>query len=152
MDNTAKIAEIKDILGDFLRNENFVLVDIIYRYENGNLFLRILADKPQGGITLDECAQLNRIISQILDEKNILMEKYILEVSSPGLDRHLKSEQDFSRVLNKKVKIFLAEAVSGKIEWDGLVKEVNSSSLYLDTGKEVLDIALGNINKGKLLI
>lgn len=85
-----------------MKNQNLDLVDIIYRYEGRGLVLRVLVDKPEGGITLDECAGLNNEISRILDEKDMLQQRYILEVSSPGLDRPLNSKNDFLRCINKE--------------------------------------------------
>ncbi|MCX5700732.1 MAG: ribosome maturation factor RimP [Candidatus Omnitrophica bacterium] len=152
MDKDILIKELQSLLSDFLKDQNMDLVDIIYRYEGRDLFLRVLADKTQGGINLDECAQLNRAISVILDERNILQERYVLEVSSPGLDRVLKTEKDFMRTLNKDVKVFLSEQTSGKLEWDGVVKNVDSNFVHLDIGQKVLEIPLNKINKAKRII
>ena len=152
MDKEVLFKELKDCISDFLKTQNLDLVELIYRYEGRDLFLRILVDKPQGGINLGECAHLNRAISDTLDEKNILQEKYTLEISSPGLDRVLKTEEDFKRCLNKNVKLFLSEPSSGKLEWDGVVKNVDSNLVCLDIGQKVLEVPLNKINKEKRII
>ena len=107
MDKEALIGELKTLLKEYLLPLNFILVDILSRYERGSLYLTVLADRPQGGITLDECAALNRDIGDLIEEKSIIMGSYILEVSSPGLDRPLKTSDDFSRFTRQKVKFFL---------------------------------------------
>lgn len=159
-------SELSLLLKDYLGSLNFVFVDIICRYEEGNLVLRILADrsedhglasfgqshKPEGGINLDECARLNRDIGMLLDEKDIIRERYILEVSSPGLDRPLKTGEDFSRLLNKKAKFFLSEAVNGKLEWDGLINKVSQESVFIITKEGTIEAPLLKINKAKLII
>ncbi|MDO8661970.1 MAG: ribosome maturation factor RimP [Candidatus Omnitrophota bacterium] len=152
MDREAIIGEFQVFLKDFLKARNLELIEVIHRYEGRDLFLRILVDKPEGGISLGECALLNRELGDILDEKNILEQRYILEVSSPGLDRPLKTEADFIRFLNKKAKFFLSEVINGKLEWDGVINKVNEGKVYVNTGEVILEIPLGKINKAKLII
>lgn len=146
------IAEFRLFLEAFLKERNLELVDIIHRYEGSDLVLRILADRPEGGISVGECAQLNRAIGEALEERNILEQGYILEVSSPGLDRPLKAENDFKRCLNRKVRFFLSEHINGKLEWDGQVQKVSEGKVYAQTGKGILEIPLDKINKAKQII
>ncbi|MCX5703859.1 MAG: hypothetical protein NT066_05155 [Candidatus Omnitrophica bacterium] len=77
MERYAFIEELKVIIQDYLKNKNLDLVDLICRYEGRDLVLRVLADKPQGGITLGKCTCLNIEISRILDEKDIPEAGYI---------------------------------------------------------------------------
>ena len=166
MDNRVLTNDLSLLLRDYLESLNFVFVDIICRYEGSDLVVRILVDRPQGhglaspgqshrpegGINLDECARLNRDIGGLLDEKNIIKERYILEVSSPGLDRPLKTRDDFSRLLNKKAKFFLNEVINGKLEWDGLINRVSQESVFVATGEGMVEMPLIKINKAKLII
>ncbi|MCX5694055.1 MAG: hypothetical protein NT014_02795 [Candidatus Omnitrophica bacterium] len=108
--------------------------------------------KAQGAITLQECAIACRQIKDLLEEKNIIDTDYVLEVSSPGLDRLLKSQKDFLRVLNKEVVFFLKELVSGKCQWQGLICKVSDNSVFVQTPGEILEISLTKINKAKLVI
>jgi ribosome maturation factor RimP len=152
MDRTALIGELKDRIQGILNRGNFELVDLICRYENRDLFLRILVDKSEGGISLAECAHLNKEISVMLDELDILQRKYILEVSSPGLDRPLKKKNDFLRCVHKRVKFFFNEAVHGKWEWEAAIDRVGEESVYLDTGSEIFAVPLAKIVKAKQII
>ena len=149
MDRHEKEAQLKAFIDDYLRSQGIELVDLIYRYEGRDLVLRILADRPQGGITLDDCAYLNSEIGRIMDEKNILEEYCILEVASPGLDRPLKTKSDFLRNLNKKVKLFLSEKINSKMELDGDITGVTDTSVYIDIKGEKKEIPLSKIIKGK---
>ncbi len=144
--------ELRLLLKDYLGSLNFVFVDIICRYEGSDLVVRVLADRPEGGINLDECAGLNRDIGRLFDEKDIIRERYILEVSSPGLDRSLKTKDDFSRLLNKKAKFFLNEAINGKLEWDGLINKVGQESVFIITESGILEVPFLRINRAKLII
>jgi len=146
------IGELNSLLKDYLISLNFILVDIICRYEGNGLVLRVLADKPNGGINLDECAMLNREIGVLLDEKDIIKEKYILEVASPGLDRPLRTRDDFLRLLNKPAKFFLNEVINGKLEWDGSIDRVDQNSVFIMAREGIIELPIIKINKAKLII
>jgi len=152
MDKEAVIDKLREIVGSYLESQNLELIDLTLRYEGSNLFLKVIADTPEGGINLETCAKANNAISAILDEQDILKDRYVLEISSPGLDRPLFTRSDFSRCKNRMVKFFLKEAVDGRIEWDGMVKEVRDEAVLIDVKGSVLEIPLSKINKGKQII
>ncbi len=152
MDRQALIGELTGIIGEYLKVQGLELVDIVYRYEGRDLFLRILLDRPEGGITLDECSRINIEVGSLLDAKDIIPGRYILEVSSPGTDRPLKTKSDFLRCVNRKVRFFLAQPVNGKIEWEGSVTKVDNDSVDIATNLGTLEIPLSKINKAKQII
>jgi len=149
MDREALINDFKIFLEEFLKERDLDFVDLIHRYEGRDLYLRILVDKSSGGITMDECAALNRELGNILDEKNLLESRYILEVSSPGLDRLLKTENDFRRSINKRVRFFLNDYINVKLEWVGVVSGVEGQAVSIDTGNGKIVVPLVKINKAK---
>lgn len=152
MDRQTLINELTNIIGDYLKAQGLELVNLIYRYEGKDLFLRILVDRPEGGISLDECARLNNEISRVLDEKDILRERYILEVSSPGIDRPLAVKSDFSRCINRNVKFFLTEPIGGRRELEGLIYKVEEASVHIDAQGRRFEIPLSKIAKAKQII
>jgi len=152
MDRQEIIAQLQNIIGDYLKIQGLDLVDLIYRHEGRDLILRILVDRPEGGITLGECAGLNIQISNLLDEKEILQTRCILEVSSPGLDRALKTKNDFLRCVSKKARFFLNESINGKIELEGLISKVENDSVYIESRNEIIEIPLRKLNKAKQVI
>jgi ribosome maturation factor RimP len=87
------------------------LVEIEYKCEGRQMMLRIFIDK-EGGVTLDDCAAVSKELSTLLDVEDIIPGKFSLEVSSPGLNRPLKSRADYDRYVGKliKVKTFAATA------------------------------------------
>jgi ribosome maturation factor RimP len=97
----------------------------------GKVMMEILADKPTGGITLDECAALNRQIIGAIDGQNLIDEDYLLELSSPGLDWPLKTAKDFRRALNRQVRVVLSQPVGEKWEYTGIVQEVMDNDFVL---------------------
>ncbi len=152
MDKRENIDELERLIGDYLKNQGFDLVDLIYRYEGRGLFLKILADRQQGGINLDDCAFLNSNVGRILEEKGILGEGCVLEVSSPGLDRPLKTKNDFSRCVNKRVRVFLHECVNDKQEWVGQILRVEDNTVCIRVLEEELQIPLSKIINAKQVI
>ena len=152
MDREAVISGLKNIIGDYLQARNIDLVDFIYRYEGKDLVLRILADNPEGGISLGECACLNRDISRLLDEQDIIQERYTLEVSSPGLDRPLKTKSDFLRCSNKKVKFFFSEPVNGKFELEGIINKAGDDTVFIDIANQTVEAPLAKIIKAKQVL
>lgn len=152
MDRQAFIAELKEVIQGYLKNKNLDLVDLIYRYEGRDLVLRILVDRLEGGISLNECACLNKEISIILDEKDILQKRYILEVSSPGLDRPLRTGKDFLRCINRKVRVFLNEPLNNKLEQEGAIIKASDDLVCLDIGGDIVEIPLTKINKAKQIV
>jgi ribosome maturation factor RimP len=152
MDKIALIEEIRKLIQEVLGAGNFEFIDLIYRYEGRDLFLRVLADRPEGGITLEECARLNKEIGFVIEEKNILQQRYILEVSSPGLDRPLQTRKDFLRCLNRRVRVFLREAVEGRWEWEGSLIKVDPETLRLDTEMDEIELPLSKVARGKQVV
>ena len=152
MDKQELILELRLLLENYLKEQGLDLVDLIYRYEGRSLVLRILTDKPEGGISIGECAKLNRDICSILDEKDILKEGYILEVSSPGLDRPLVSKEDFLRCRNKEVRFFLNQPINEKMELQGKISKVEDDAVYIAMQEEILKVPLIRITRAKQVI
>ena len=143
--------EIASTAAGLFAAQGFILVDIVVRQGAQELSLNLFADRPQGGINLEECALLNRLMRQGLDEKKILNGQYALEVSSPGLDRPLKTKADFIRCLNKQAVFFLNDLINGKFQWQGVIRKVGEAAVFIEREGEVLEIPLIKINKAKLV-
>ena len=96
------------------------LVDVEYVKEH-DWYLRVFIDKA-GGIEIDDCQALSERLEKVLDEKDIIRDSYILEVSSPGLDRQLRKPRDFVREQGKKVDVTLYAPVDGTKEFTGVLE------------------------------
>jgi ribosome maturation factor RimP len=152
MNKEQVISELEKLIGEFLSTHGLELVELVYRAEGQGMVLRVMADYPQGGISMGECSRLNRAIGDMLEDMNVIDSYYILEVCSPGLDRPLRTGRDFRRCASKSVKCFLKEPINGKIEWDGVIADVSDTRVVLRTPQGVLDIPLEKINKAKQII
>jgi len=143
------IEKIKEAIGPVLEAEAVELVDIIYRREAGRQVLRLLVDK-EGGIMLADCVRLNERISEVLDQGNVITEKYLLEVDSPGIDRWFSSKRDYERAKGRMVRVTLNEAVLDKKEYIGTLQEVSEGSIKIDVEKKgIIDIAFEKIVRAR---
>jgi ribosome maturation factor RimP len=152
MDKQEIIEQLSSIIGDYLKIQGLDLVDLIYRREGSDFVLRILVDKPEGGITIGECTILNKQIGNLLDEKDVLEARYVLEVASPGLDRPLKTKSDFLRCINKKARFFFNEQINSKFELEGLISKLENDMVYIDIQGETIEVPLTKINQAKQII
>jgi len=98
------IERIEALLQPALTDMGLELVDLEYRREGRGWVLRLFIDKP-GGVTLDDCADASREVGGLLDVEDLIPNAYQLEVSSPGINRPLKKEQDFERFAGHLVKV-----------------------------------------------
>ena len=129
-----------------LAEHNFELWDVEYVKEAGTWYLRAYIDK-EGGIAVDDCEEISRILSDWLDQTDFIEDSYILEVSSPGLGRPLKKERDFERGLGEEVEIRLYKALNKQKEFTGILKAYDKETVTIETAEGELvfnrpDIAL----------
>ena len=99
---------------------SFDLVDVEFLKEGTNWYLRVYIDKS-GGIAIDDCQAVSNKLSNILDEVDPIKQSYILEVSSPGLERPLKKDSDFERFKGEEVKVRLFQPLNGKKIYEGVL-------------------------------
>jgi len=136
MANKVEAAVERIAEGLIKEQEGMELVDVEYVKEK-DWYLRIFVDK-EGGIDLDDCQKLSEQLGEILDRETIINGAYILEVSSPGLDRVLKKEKDFIRERGKKVDVSLYAPLNGQKMLTGVLKEHTGNALILE-GMEPLE-------------
>lgn len=110
MQKTDVVSRVSVIADQILLTMGLELVDVEYKREQAGWVLRLYIDKP-GGVGLDECSKVSRELSGVLDVEDFIKGRYNLEVSSPGLNRPLKTETDFARNCGRLVKVRTFEAI-----------------------------------------
>ena len=150
MDNEELVNKVKALISDTFRGRGIELVELSYRRRREGMTLTFLVDKPDG-ITLEECGQLNHEIDQLLDKSGIMNERYLLEVSSPGLDRPLRTREDFIQAIGKPVRIISRSPVDGRDVHTGELYGIDDRGIVI-IGKDNLStvIPFEDISKARL--
>ncbi len=130
----------------------YELVDVEYVKEGPHRYLRIYMDK-EGGITLEDCQKISESVSEPLDKEDFIDEAYFLEVSSPGLDRPLKKDQDYHRFTGENIEVKLYEALNGEKVYEGELIGFSDGTVELMTdNKETVKIPKNKIAGAKLAV
>lgn len=142
---------VENMLGTFMEQNGFELVDVEYVKEGSNWFLRVYVDK-EGGIDIDDCGRVSEFLSVCLDEKDPIPEAYFLEVSSPGAERPLKKPQDYQKAVNQHVFVTTYEPLDGLKEFEGLLLSYDNEALSIQTNKKTHSIPLTKVASARLAI
>ena len=154
MENNAENSVIDNIIavtGPLLSGKDMELVDIEFRKEGVGKVLRLYIDKP-GGVTVDDCADISRELSTLLDINDIIEERYVLEVSSPGLRRPLKKIEDFKKFEGKLVLIKTNELIENRKVFKGYLKDTNEKGIEMDIDGALYSLSFNQIHKANLEI
>ena len=143
MKNDALVNEIYEMVKPIADELNYDIYHVEYVKDNGELYLRIYIEKD-GGITLSDCEALSRRVSDLMDEKDPIKDPYFLEVSSPGLNRTLFTEEHYKRFIGREVMVKFTKSVDGKKNIKGILKEVNEDSIVVEADQLI------NIPKDKI--
>lgn len=107
------------------------LVDVEFVKEGANWYLRVYIDK-EGGVTIDDCEVVSRALEAKLDEADPIEQAYILEVSSPGIDRPLKKEADFVKYQGELIDVKLYKAQEGRKQFQGKLLGLENAALSIE--------------------
>ena len=146
--NNTKV--IKDLVLPILEDRGVDLIDIELKGGSGSQLLRFIVD-IEGGITLDQCVELSREISDLLDTQDLIAGRYRLEVSSPGLDRPLKTERDFKRNLGRKVRINYLSDQNEHQTVIGVIELVKDNQVAILENSQQVQIELSKISVAKIM-
>ena len=142
---------VKQIAGPKAEELGLELIDCEYKKEGGRRVLRIYIDK-KGGVGLDDCEAVSRSVEPVLDSEDFIDEAYTFEVSSPGLDRPLKTDRDFERYQGEDVEVGLYAAMDGKKKFTGKLLGRKDGIVSIDDNGQVLEFQQKDISKVKRTI
>ena len=143
--------KVETLLKPIIENIGYSLYDVKYEKEGKDYYLRIIIDKNDGTIDINDCETVNNAINDILDEKDYIKEQYYLEVSSPGLERVLRKEEHFFKQIGKEVNIKLFKPINKEKELIGILKEYNNKEIVLQQENTEIRIDLKNIAIAKTI-
>ena len=145
-----KTETIQELVLPILESMGVELVEIQCHGTGNRTILRIFVDEP-GGITLDRCAQVSREISDLLDRKDPIACSYVLQVSSPGLDRPLKTEHDFIRNIGKNIELVVRQD-HGTLTIVGQIVQAGQEGIVLQHHEQSVTIGYHQVVKAKPVI
>jgi ribosome maturation factor RimP len=143
------VAEVEALVQPLLESKGITLIDVEYRRERNGRTLRIIIDKD-GGVSLQDCADVSSELGDILDAKMQMRGPYHMEVSSPGLDRPLTKPKHFIHFKGRQVAIRTKSPVEGKRSFRGVLKEFSDGMVVLGIEKQTLGVPYENISKARL--
>jgi ribosome maturation factor RimP len=119
--------------------------------------VQIMAERPDGTITVQECAEISRNLSPVLDAHDPISGHYTLEISSPGIDRPLVRPSDFEDWVGYEAKVELKEAISGRKRFRGVLEGVEDGEVRLEVeldqiGLQVIGLPIGMIGEARLVL
>ena len=144
------VREVSFLIEPILDEMEIELVDVEYLSEGGRWILRIYVDRDEG-ITLDDCVRVSREIGDLIDVKDLFQQPYVLEVSSPGLNRPLKKEKDFVRAVGKDVNIRMAAPVDGRRNFKGKLQAFEDGVLCVTANDDRFLLLYGGVEKANLV-
>lgn len=124
--------KIEKLIQEPLNNLGYSIYDIQYVKEAKNYYLRILIEKPNGTISLNDCEKANNSIIDILDKSNLIKEQYFLEISSTGVERVIRTDRHLERHINNIINIKLFKPINGKKEYIGTLLEFDDNNIKIE--------------------
>lgn len=140
-----------EIITPVIEDLGFELVRV--RLMSGkSTILQIMADKPEGGIEVDDCAEISQAVSAILDVEDPILDEYTLEVSSPGIDRPLTRLKDFEMFEGYEAKIETGEMVDGRRRFKGELAGVEDGEVLINVAEGTIGLKFEWLTEAKLVL
>lgn len=143
-------AQVEDLIREVLAGDGVELVHVEYQPRGAASVLRIYIDKP-GGVNLSDCERVSRHVGVLLDVEDLIPHQYVLEVSSPGIERPLFREEDYQRFSDKEVRLETVEKIEGRKNFVGFIRDFQEGILTLDCEGAMYRIPFGQIRKANLV-
>ncbi|MFH1122545.1 MAG: ribosome maturation factor RimP, partial [Pseudomonadota bacterium] len=142
--------EVADLVEPILEEMGFEMVDVEYLSYQGRWVLRLTIDK-EGGVTIDDCARVSRELGDLIDVKDIIPHEYILEVSSPGLNRPLTKEKHLIEAIGKKIKLRMARPMEGRRNFAGHLRDFRDGILYVEIERGMVALPWPGVERANLV-
>jgi ribosome maturation factor RimP len=148
---TAMDKRLAEIVGPVISDMGFELVRI--RLMGGKEpTLQIMAERPDGTIEVDDCAEISTAVSAVLDVEDPIVDAYTLEVSSPGIDRPLTRLKDFETYEGYEAKVETTEMIEGRKRWRGVLAGVEDGEVLINVDEGTLGLQFDWLADAKLVM
>lgn len=129
------IQKVEEIVTPFAKALGLAIWDIRFAKEGSDWYLRIFIDKD-GGISIDDCVDLTHAITKPLDEADPISQSYMLEVSSPGVERELTKDEHFEKYIGSPVMMRAIRAIDGVRDFNGILKSYENKKITIELQDE----------------
>lgn len=146
------VEKIEGLLLPTIHAMGFELVQIKMLEGNKSKLLQIMAERPDGSMNVDDCAQISHQVSAILDVEDAIPGEYRLEVSSPGIDRPLVKHADYEKYMGHAAKIELSLPVNGRKRFTGIMKTLVGDTLTIEVDGQPVALELSDVQHAKLVL
>ncbi len=147
------VETITNLINDCIVENAYELVDVEYVKEGKEWYLRIYIDNKNGkSVDLDDCEKVSKKVSEILEREDPVSNSYILEVSSPGMERPLKNESDFIKYAGNSVLIKLFAPIEGVKEIKGVLKGIDNKKILVKANENTYSIPKDKIASANLSV
>jgi ribosome maturation factor RimP len=149
-------SKIEEMLSDYLAEKDLEIYQIQYKKEGPDWKLKLVLDKTENAedeyVNIEECEDISRFLSDKLDEEDFIDRAYLLEVSSPGLDRELIKDSDFRRFAGRPVEIKLYEAIDGNKKLEGNLIGKDGDIVKVEADGQTIELQAKKISKINLAV
>ena len=142
--------EYYDIVLPVVEGLGYKLYDVLYVKEGADWYLRLFIDNDKG-IDLDDCEKVSNKVGEKLDEVDPIENSYVLEVSSCGLERHLRSKEQFETAIGKDIEIKFFKPFEKKKELIGSLEAVDKETITIKAEDKTYDVFISDISSAKIL-
>ena len=147
------VQKITQIIEPTLTDMGFALVRVLYQGADTNNTLQIMVERADySAMQADDCEKISRSLSAILDVEDVIANRYMLEVTSPGIDRPLVKLADYERFNGREAKVETLLPVEGRKRFKGKLKGVDGKQIVIDFEGQELKIDFDIISKAKLVL
>lgn len=140
--------KVEELVTKPINGLGYKVYDVMYVREGKDNYLRIFIDNDQG-ISLDDCEKVNNAITDMLDEADIIKDQYFLEISSPGVERHIRKDQQLEENIGKDINIKLFKPIDKQKELTGTLQNFNKEQITLLIDNQEVTIERNNISSMK---
>ncbi len=140
----------EQLLEEPLQHHGFELVACEWTTDQGRPTLRVFVDR-EGGVGIQDCVRLSGTVGDLLDVEELIDARYHLEISSPGLDRPLRKERDFERVVGEQIKVRTFEAQDGRRNYKGTLEAVDDGIATIRVDQTPFRIAIAAMERANLV-
>lgn len=139
MSNRILVEKITKLVEPIVNNLNFELYYLELKREGNNNYLRVYIDKEERNISLEDCENISRAVSEMLDREDPIKDFYYLEVSSPGIERTLYTNEHLERYMGYDVVVNIQGLLKGKKKYQGKLLSFDENALIVDCeGEEII--------------